>query len=401
MLTGLMPSQHGVHRWLGQEKPNAQMGPDAYCTIGEFENLPELLAGQGYRCGMSGKWHLGDSAHPQLGFDYWFSMTQGHTASFYGMPAVFEGEEYAEPRYFTDATTEHSIDFLRQVRDDEPFFLYVGFNGPYCVDGDLLKGHRNRHTQYYADKELACFPRDQIHPWQYTFKDAIGNPVAFRSYAAAVSGVDDGVGRILAELDRMGCGEDTVVVFTADHGSCAGHHGLWGFGEHARPFNLYQESLRVPLIIRYPARIPGGTTITHMTCNYDLFPSLVSLVCPGVELSGQYKAAGRDYSRELTGGEIEWGNEIVFHEYETARAVQTREWKLVRRYPEGPDEFYDMRNDSGEQTNLAGNEEYSSVRKELEEELASFFERYAAAEYDIWHGGRSKSGEILTQQRTS
>ena len=404
ILTGLMPSQHGVHRWLGEEKPNAQMGPDAYCTIREFENLPELLAGQGYKCGMSGKWHLGDSARAQLGFEYWFSMTQGHTASFYDMPAVWNGEEYAEPRYFTDATADHAVSFLHQARGNEPFFLYVGFNGPYCVDGDLLNGHRNRYTDYYADKELPCFPREEIHPWQHTFKDAIGNPVAFRSYAAAVSGIDDGAGRILDELDRLGLSDSTVVVFTADHGSCAGHHGLWGFGEHARPFNLYQEALRVPLIFRYPGRIPGAATISHLSCNYDVYPSLVSLLgvrvdtTNGENLNGRFETPGRDYSRELKGEKIEWGEEIVFHEYETARAVQTPEWKLVKRYPDGPDELYDMKQDPGEKNNLAGADSVATIRRELETRIALFFECYSTAEYDVWRGGRSKAGDILDQK---
>ena len=62
--TGLIPSQHGIHCYLGGEKPDSQMGPDAYCTVEEFRCLPEILREEGYRCGLSGKWHLGDSLHP-------------------------------------------------------------------------------------------------------------------------------------------------------------------------------------------------------------------------------------------------------------------------------------------------------------------------------------------------
>ena len=76
-MTGLIPSQHGVHCYLGGEKPDAQMGPDAYCTIHEFANLPRVMADAGHTCGLSGKWHLGDSLRPQEGFSYWFTRPRG------------------------------------------------------------------------------------------------------------------------------------------------------------------------------------------------------------------------------------------------------------------------------------------------------------------------------------
>jgi len=392
-LTGLMPSQHGVHCWLGLEKPNAQMGPDAYCTIREFATLPQILADEGYACGLSGEWHLGDSLHPQLGFTYWYAMTQGHTASFYDMETVWQGRVFEEPRYYIDATAEHAVDFLDQV-GQQPFFLHVGFNGPYGVDGDLLKGHRNRHTAYYADKELTCFPRTEPHPWQVTFRDAFGNPTARRSYAGAVSGVDDGVGRILNKLADLGVVENTIVIFTADHGCCAGHHGMWGFGEHARPFNLFQEALRVPLIFRHPAGIPPSQVFETMTCNYDLFPSLLAHLGLEHRLPDRSELPGRSYAPALVGQKLDWGEEIVFHEYENTRAVQTREWKLVRRHPDGPDELYDMKSDPGERHNLAGRPESAATEQQLTARLDDFFARYLDPQYDIWHGGRSKAAKV-------
>jgi len=391
-LTGLMPSQHGVHRWLGVETPSAQMGPDAYCTIEEFANLPRILADEGCRCGQVGKWHLGDSLHPQLGFTYWFAMTQGHTASFYDMEAVWQGKVYNEPRHFVDATAAHAVDFLSQV-GDQPFFLYVGFNGPYGVDGDLLKGHRNRHTAYYADKELACFPRTEPHPWQVTFREAFGNPTARRSYAAAVSGVDDGVGRILQKLAEMGVADNTLVIFTADHGCCTGHHGMWGFGEHARPFNMFQTTMRVPLIFRHPGRIPAGSVFETMTCNYDLLPSLLTYLDLESHVPDHPKLPGRSYAPALVGEKLDWGEQIVFAEYENTRAVQTAEWKLVRRHPSGPDELYDLANDPGERNNLAGRGKCAGVERTMTARLEEFFGRYPDPHYDLWHGGRSKAGK--------
>jgi len=394
-LTGLMPSEHGVHRWLGVEKPDAQMGPEAYCVIREFANLPQILADEGYRCGHSGKWHLGDSVHPQLGFEYWYAMTQGHTASFYNMKVAWSGEVIEEPRHFVEATCDHAVDFLDTV-GDEPFFLHVGFNGPYCVDGDLLVGHRNRHTPYYADKELVCFPRTQPHEWQKTFREAFGNPVARRSYACAVSGVDDAVGVILDKLEAMGVADDTIVVYTADHGACAGHNGFWGMGEHARPFNVCQTTMRVPMIVRHPGRIRRESTFRPMTSHVDFLPSILSYL--GMEdcLPSDVPLAGRSYAHLLAGEARDWGEEIVFAEYETTRLVITPAWKLIRRKGFGPDQLFDLTEDPDETTNLLGEAKVASVEKDLSRRLDDFFARYCDPQYDVWAGGWSKGGELIT-----
>jgi arylsulfatase A-like enzyme len=97
LLTGLIPSQHGVHCYLGANE--AQMGPNAYCTIGEFQTLPKILSGAGYTCGMVGKWHLGANAAPQEGFSSWITMPQGHTATFYGAQVIENGMVRNEPGY--------------------------------------------------------------------------------------------------------------------------------------------------------------------------------------------------------------------------------------------------------------------------------------------------------------
>jgi len=329
------------------------------------------------------------------GFEYWYAMTQGHTASFYNMETAWEGKVYNEPGYYIEATTRHALDFLDRI-GDRPFFLHVGFNGPYCVDGDLLAGHRNRHTSYYADKELACFPRTEPDDRQVTFREAFGNPVARRSYAAAISGVDDGVGAILTKLELMGVADNTLVVFTADHGACAGHHGMWGFGEHARPFNLFQEVLRVPLIFRHPARIPAGGSVETMVSNYDLLPSLLGHLSLQGRLPDSPPPAGRSYAPALLGQELDRGEQIVFHEYENTRAVQTTDWKLIRRRGDEDDELYDLQTDPGERDNLIGRSEYAETARQLTDRLGDFFRRYSDPQYDLWAGGRSKAGEPIT-----
>jgi arylsulfatase A-like enzyme len=395
--TGLIPSQHGVHNWLGREKPDAQVGPHAYCTIGEFSTLSQILADEGYRCGLSGKWHLGDSLRPQLGFSYWFTMPRGHTSVYYEAEAIWEGKTYKEPRYFLEAITSHALDFLGRT-EDRPFFLCVPFNAPYGLGNDMRKGHRNRHSAYYADKKLACFPREQVHPWLRQNLDIINSDVAIRSYAAAVSGVDDGVGEILAALAELKLDANTLVIYTADHGLCGGHHGVWGMGDHSRPLHMFQENLRIPLILRHPERIPPGRVVDTMTCNYDFFPSMLSYL--GLERRKPETPAlpGRSYAAALAGEKLDWDEEITFHEYENTRAVQTRQWKLVRRHPDGPDELYDMTADPDELTNLIDRPSSAEVCQGLDAQLQAFFERHADPQYDMWRGGRTKAGLILAER---
>ena len=388
LLTGLMPSQHGVHSWLGAERPDAQVGPAAYCTIDEFENLPRTLASAGYRCGMSGKWHLGDSARPQLGFSHWFAKPKGHTVSFDDDEAFHDGGLHPINGYFPTAITDHAIDFLDQQDGSRPFFLYTAYNLPYGLDHDLRKtGHRNRHTEYYADQPLACFPREEAHPWLVANHDLLNRDLAIRGYAAAVSGLDDEVGRLLAALDERGLADNTLVVFTADHGIGTGHHGIWGMADHTRPFAMYDENLRVPLIWRWPGRIPPGRYATP-TPNTDFLPTVYELFDLGAT---PWNLSGRSIAAALLGESMEPPG-ATFHEYQNARTIRTDRWKFTRRHPDGPNELYDLRQDPGERHNLAGGKWAAKVEAELRERLDLFFARYVVARHDLWHGGRSKAG---------
>jgi len=392
-LTGLIPSQHGVHCWLGTEKPDSQIGPDAYCTIQEFANLPRILSDAGYTCGLSGKWHLGDSIRPQEGFSYWFTKPRGHTSKFYNAEAIWDGKIYEEPRYYTDVITEHALDFLEQSHGD-PFFLYVGYNGPYGLGEHMTKTHQNRHTAYYAGRELPSFPREPIHPWLRGNREIINNPVSIRGYAAAVSGVDDGVGEILDALKSYGLDDDTLVIFTADQGLCGGHHGTWGMGDHSRPMHTFEETIHIPLLFRHSGTIPQGTTFEGRTCNYDFFPSVLDYLGMADKLPDTPELPGKSYKRALLGGEIDW-EDVIFNEFEDSRMIRNDRWKYTWRYPKGPDELYNMQTDPGERNNLADDPEYAQIIRELRSQLDEFFNRYADPEYDLWHGGTSKAGRMI------
>ena len=393
--TGLLPSQHGVHSYLGGEQPDAQLGPHAYCTIGEFTTLPRLMADAGYACGLSGKWHLGDSLHPQEGFEYWFTKPKGHTSRFYDDEAIWQGEIYTEPRYYTDAITTHAIDFLEQDHQ-RPFFLYVAYNGPYGLGEHMTHTHVNRHTEYYADKELTSFPREPVHPWLKQNRQIVNNPVSIRGYAAAVNGVDDGVGAIVETLSRRGLDENTLIIYTADQGLCGGHHGMWGMGDHSRPLHTFEETVRIPLIFRHPGRIPAGSLCSERTCNYSFFPSLLEYLGMREQRPQTPELPGRSYAPALVGENLcDWDG-TIFHEYENTRMVRTDRWKYTCRFPAGPDELYDMRDDPGERCNLAAASESAPLVEEMRQRLQTFFDRYADPQYDLWRGGRSKAGRLAS-----
>jgi arylsulfatase A-like enzyme len=184
--------------------------------------------------------------------------------------------------------------------------------------------------------------------------------------------------------------ENTLVIFTADQGLCAGHNGMWGMGDHSRPMHTFDASLRIPLIWRLPKRIPSGGKCELLVSNYDFMPTLLSYIGLRDRMATSPEPPGRDYSAVLRGETMRWGN-VVFFEYENTRMVRTDRWKLTRRYPDGPDELYDIGKDPGERNNLIGKPEQADMERQLDQRLNAFFKRYVDPKYDLWHGGVSKA----------
>ncbi len=390
LLTGLMPSQHGVHCYLRANR--AQMGPKAYCTIKEFRTLPEVLTAAGYACGLVGKWHLGANLRPQESFTYWITKPHGHTTAFYDVPIIHHGKVSKVARYTTELWAEHAVRFIEQHRE-RPFFLFLAFNGPYGLGGSLLKPARNRHAAYYADKTLPCFPRRPIHPWQRNNRQYMNNVQAMRRYAAECSGVDDGVGAVMAALKRLGLDEDTVVVYTADQGWGGGQHGIWGMGDHTRPLHAFDPTMHIPLIVRHPDVVGAGATCDRMVGTCDLMPTLLGHLGLADQMPAKPPSPGRDASPFLRGKTAPW-DDVVFYEFEDTRAVRTADWKLIRRHPNGADELYHLADDPEEEKNLFDDPAHAAAQRQLQARLDAFFARYADPQYDLWKGGRSKAGRI-------
>jgi arylsulfatase A-like enzyme len=389
-LTGLIPSQHGIHCYLRANE--FQVGPQARCLIDEFETLPAILARLGYTCGLVGKWHLGGNETPQQGFTTWVTMPHGHTTTFHDAPVIEDGKTRKEATYLTDFWTDRAVRFLEDHKQ-RPFFLFLAYNGPYGLGKLLTEPARNRHAAYYAEQELKSFPRETPHPWLFNNREYINNPVAMRRYAAEISGVDDGVGRVLDTLRRLDLDSNTLVVFTADQGLAGGQGGFWGMGDHTRPLTGYDWTTHVPLIFRH-GPIPAGKTSDLLVSNYDLLPSVLDYLGLKEQTPRRPLLPGRSFAATLRGAKQAW-DDTVFFEYENVRSIRTTGWSLIRRFPDGPHELYDLQGDAGQRKNLHGQPAQAAVQERLTAQLDAFFRRYADPRYDLWRGGKSQVKRIV------
>jgi arylsulfatase A-like enzyme len=386
-LTGLLPSQHGVHSFLD---PQYMMGPKAYNTLAEFTSLGEVLRDAGYVCGLSGKWHLGANLTPSEGFSYWITKPDGSTREFYDQEIIEDGRVRTEAGYTTDLWTRKGIEFIERNRE-RPFFLFLAYNGPYSLGPLMRNPARNRHAEHYRGKHFSSFPVDAMHPWQHANKFFHNQQGAMERVAAETSGVDDGVGELLAALQRLGLEENTLVVYTADQGWMGGQNGMWGMGDHFRPTGAHDLMMQIPLIFRQRGVVAAGRADERIVSNYDFLPTVLTHLGLGERMPRTPRSPGRDFSAALRGAAAEAWDNVMYYEMETTRAIRTERWKYVARYPNGPYELYDLQADPRERFNLFGQPGTEPVRAGLARRLDEFFTQYADPQYDIWRGGRSKA----------
>jgi len=266
IMTGLIASQHGIHDWLREH----ERGQGTLCRVADQVTLPEVFAAAGYQCLFSGKWHLGGSETQQAGWERWFSIGQpqgGHS----GEQRYSDGGEIVQLNGFkTRVVTDRALRFLEQRDRERPFLLFVGYigtHGPWT-------GHPERLVGPYRRCRFDGVPMPEPHPWAIPLSRHIGDREALAQYYAAVTHIDENIGRLADALEEQGALDDTLVVYTADHGLCCGHHGVFGKGNGTEPKNLFEASVRVPLALHHPAGIPGDRRLTHIVDHCDLFRTL-------------------------------------------------------------------------------------------------------------------------------
>jgi len=375
-ITGKLPSGHGLQDFL---LPEDSAGASAKRFLQGQLTYTELLQKAGYRLGLSGKWHMGVDEQAQAGFTWWATVPGG--GGTYKDPVfVRNGKPVDATGYKTDMQGDFAIEFLDSVPKSEPFFLLMPFYAPHTP----FNYYPERDAAPYADSEFACFPKTPVNDAQHSgLAQHHGNAASKKAYSALITGMDFNVGRILGKLEAMGVRGNTLVVFTADQGWNAGHHGVWGKGNGTVPYNMYEESLRVPMIWNQPGKIAPGRDVDAMISSYDFFPTILEYL--GVPPPPPDKLrVGRSYAGFLTGkAPANWRDRLYF-EYSYVRSVRTRNLKYIERSKDWPSEFYDLEADPGETRNVIAEASYSARLNTLRTDLHRFFDSTGAPPIDDW-----------------
>jgi arylsulfatase A-like enzyme len=368
VMTGRTPSQHGVHDYLAQEHPDVRDRD----WLGDEATLAELLRDAGYWTALSGKWHVGYPWTPPPGFDRAMSAASQYPHNG-DLEFHLDGERITRTGNRSTAVTDQAVAFLEQRDPNKPFFLNVGLTATHSPYED--EKHDPALVESYRDATFADIPRDPPHPWHKNEglaggdlddEDAITR--RFRGYYAAVTEIDREVGRLLDYLDEHGLSDDTLVIYTGDHGCALGHQGFWGKGNSTRPLNMYEISLRIPLIARWPNR--AGWHEGHLrdtpVDQYDLFQTLL-------DAAGVAPPIGRDYPG-FSFLDPAWQRSTPrFGEYGDLRMIRTDRHKLVWRFPDGPHELFDLVDDPRETRNLAGDPNHAPLQARLTAQLNAWY----------------------------
>jgi arylsulfatase A-like enzyme len=194
-------------------------------------------------------------------------------------------------------------------------------------------------------------------------------------YYASVSAIDEAVGRIMDELETNGLLENTLVIYTSDHGLCLGHRGIWGKGNATAPQNMIEESIRIPMILSAPGRIPVGQRRREFSDHLDLFQTVLD-AAKVARPTGNH--AGSGLLDLCAGDNAEW-RDVQFCEYGTARMIRTATHKFIKRYDNRPDELFDLTSADGEGRNILLDSTSASIAATLSKQLDAYFERLGCA----------------------
>jgi arylsulfatase A-like enzyme len=326
-----------------------------------------VLRAAGYKTGYVGKWHMGNQSGQRPGFDY--SASYIAHGRYDNCPFEINGVSQPTKGWVDDVTTDFAINFMR-ANKAHPFSLAVGFKSPHgprqpperlknAFAGEICKTPANAtaFAPYLADENKVV-------------AGAVKNPgtEALLNYFRCIAGADENVGRLLAALDELGLAENTMVIYTSDNGYYLGEHGL---GDKR---SAYEESMRIPLLLRYPRLGIKGAVVDEPVLNIDLAQTLIDYA----GLAAPKEMQGRSWRPLLErkgSSAVKGWRDSFFYEYfyernfaiPTIFAVRTETSKLVR-YPGHVEwtEAFDLKMDPYETNNLASDKAHSKLKENLD-----------------------------------
>lgn len=384
---------------------------------------PKALHQNGYTTALVGKWHLAST--PQ-GFDYYkYHSAHGEQGVYWNPTYNENGTEVTEEGYATNLTTDFALNWLENRDSSKPFCLLLQYKAPHRewspdekyktfledvkIDApdnfkDNYKGREktagdtHMTMDFLNRRDLKLTPPDsltkkKLNKWYdygnnpnqiVQLKDNISNEklqelkfqIYIKDYLRTIQSVDENIGRVLAYLKENNLEENTIIVYASDQGFFLGEHGWFD-----KRF-MYEESMRMPFIIRYPKKIKPKTVVKDVISNIDIAPTILELA----QIATPKEVQGNSFYKQLTDkNNKDWRQSMYYHYYEYPfwhhvqphYGIRTERYKLIHFYYDVDVwEFYDLKKDPNEMHNLIGSKKHQSIIKKLKSELGQLKEHY-------------------------
>ncbi|WP_114937649.1 sulfatase family protein [Mucilaginibacter endophyticus] len=354
--------------------------------------FPQYLQKAGYQTAFFGKWHMGnDDDFPRPGFNHWESFKgQG---VYYNPTLNIDGKRvtYGDSTYITDLLTEHALGWLKNRDKSKPFFLYLSHKAVHApmqpakrhlglyknLKYPLPSTYYQTQTDEYKKLGWPEWVKQQRYSWHgvdYIYHTHQNVEELVQSYCETLLGVDESIGEVMDYLKKEGLDKNTLVIYMGDNGFSFGEHGL------IDKRHFYEESVKVPFLVRCPDLFTGGKTINKMVQNIDVAPTIL-------QAAGLQKPAnmpGKSFIQLLKGDSTKWRDKIFYEYYweydfpmtPVIYGVRTDKFKYIRNQGVwDTNELYDLEKDPAERVNLIAKPEYADTVKKMANELYDWLEQ--------------------------
>ena len=384
--------------------------------------FPQEFQNSGYQTSLFGKWHLG--SEPKGFDDFKYHASSGQQGDYWNPTYNENGQEIKEEGYATNLTTDFAINWLEKKASNKPFLMVLQYKAPHrpwepdtkyedlweeqdlpypsTFDDDykgrektagdtdmtmeffhrrdmkltapdsLKNGERRRWELFGAKRGEVVIPDgmsdEEARKWRYQ--------TYIKDYLACVKSVDDNIGRVLDFLDQNGMADNTVIVLTSDQGFYLGDHGFFD-----KRF-IYEESLRMPFIVRYPKQVKPGTKNEAIIGNIDFAPTMLDIA--GIKTN--HEMQGKSFAPMLTGKTVaNWRDALYYHYYEFPfwhhvqphYGLRTDRYTLAHFYYNIDEwELYDNQKDPEQLHNVANDPDYKSIKDSLKMKLKDLMVEY-------------------------